>query len=87
MKELSEDMKFTISLKSLLGIAAVMVTLISMWFMVQSDINEAKKLPKIPAPEISRIEFTLKDEMVRDAIFQIQKDVEELKETLKEIKK
>ncbi len=84
MPELNENTSFNISLKTLIAIGFSMATIISMWFVLQSDINEAKKLP---IPEVPRIEFTLKDEMVRNAIFQIQKDLDEVKESLKEIEK
>lgn len=83
--EINENMKFTVSVKTLIAIGVTMVTVISMWFVLQSDIEEAKHLPKTPEPEITRIEFTLKDEMVRNAIFKMQKDLEEVEETLKEL--
>ena len=59
-KELNENIGFRISIKTLLGIGAGMATIISMWFVLQSDIEEAKKLPK---PPIERIEYDLKDEL------------------------
>ena len=53
VKELSEDTSFNISIKTLAGIAALIFTLVSMWFMLQADIAEAKELPK---PEVGRME-------------------------------
>ena len=43
--ELNEDTGFRISIKSLVGICAAMSTVISMWFVLQADIAEAKELP------------------------------------------
>ena len=43
-KELNEDTGFTVSIKTLLGIGAAMATVISMWFILQADIEEAKLL-------------------------------------------
>ena len=86
-KELNEDTGFKVSIKTLLGIGAGMATVISMWFMLQADIEEAKKLPviEIPPPEITRMEFDMKDQLVRQTIMDTQKDVEEIKKTLEKI--
>ena len=52
-KELNEDSTFKISIKTLAGIAFGMATIISMWFMLQSDIAEAKELPVAPPPDVT----------------------------------
>ena len=59
-KELNEDTSFKISIKTLGGIAVLIFTLVGMWFTLQADINEAKELPK---PEVSKMEFQMKDKM------------------------
>ena len=82
MAELSENTKFDISLKTLGGIAALITTLVSMWFVLQADIAEAKELPK---PEINRVEYDLKDEAVRNAIYETQQDVQDIKVQLDKI--
>jgi hypothetical protein len=46
-KELNEDTGFVLSIKTLIAIGFAMATLISMWFMLQADIAEAKELPLI----------------------------------------
>lgn len=81
-KELNENLDFRVSIKTLIAIGAAMATVISMWFVLQSDIDEAKKLPK---PVIDRVEYDLKDELVRQTIMDTQEDVEEMKEQLKKI--
>ena len=78
-KELNEDTSFKISLKTLGGIAALIFTLVGMWFTLQADINEAKELPK---PEISKMEFDMKDQMVRDAVLNTEKNVEKLEQQM-----
>ena len=55
-----------------------------MWFTLQADIEEAKELP---APEVSRTEYDLKDQMIRDTIMNTQEDVEEIKEDVKNIER
>ena len=78
-KELNEDTSFKISLKTLGGIAVLIFTLVGMWFTLQADISEAKELPK---PEISKMEFDMKDKMVRDAVLNTEKNVEKLEERM-----
>jgi len=84
-KELNEDTGFQVSIKTLVGIGAAMATVISMWFMLQADIADAKELPAPPDPEVTRMEFDMKDQMIRNTIMTTQKDVEEIKETLEKI--
>jgi len=81
-KELNEDSGFQVSIKTLVGIGAAMATIISMWFMLQADIAEAKTLPEPPPQDVSRMEFDMKDKMIRQTILTTQEDVGELKERL-----
>ena len=62
-----------------------MATLISMWFMLQADIAEAKELPLIPPDEVTRMEFNMKDQMIRNTIMETQNDVKEIKESIEKI--
>ena len=84
-KELSEETSFNISLKTLAGIAVLMAAAISGWFVLQADIAEAKKLPLPPDPEITRMEYDMKDQLIRQTIMTTQEDVKEIKETLEKI--
>ena len=84
-KELSEDTNVQVSLKTLGGIAALIATIVGMWFALQADIAEAKELPVPPPPTITRMEFDMKDQLVRQTIMDTQKDVEEIKEDLRRI--
>ena len=81
-KELNEDTGFTVSIKTLAGIGAALATVIGMWFTLQADIAEAKELPLPPDPEITRMEFDMKDQLVRQTIMSTQEDVKEIKEKL-----
>ena len=85
VKELNEDTGFNISVKTLIGIGFAMATIISMWFMLQADIAEAKELPAPPDPEVTRMEFDMKDQMIRSTIINTQSDVTEIKEDIKRI--
>jgi hypothetical protein len=84
-KELNEDTGFQVSIKTLVGIGAAMATVISMWFMLQADIAEARELPAPLPPDVTRMEFDMKDQMIRQTIITTQEDVEEMKETLERI--
>ena len=84
-KELNEDTGFNISIKTLIGIGFAMATIISMWFMLQADIAEAKTLPEPADPEVTRMEFDMKDQMIRQTIITTQEDVKEIKKTLEKI--
>ena len=84
-KELNEDTSFKVSLKTLGGIAVLIFTLVGMWFTLQAYIAEAKELPAPPDPEVTRMEFDMKDQMIRNTILDTQKDVEEIKKTLEKI--
>jgi len=84
-KELNEDTGFQVSIKSLIAIGFAMATIIGMWFALQADIAEAKELPAPPSPEVTRMEFQMKDEMIRNTILTTQDDVKEIKKSLEKI--
>ena len=81
-KELGEDTKVTVDLKTIGMIVGFTVTLASMYFVMQADIAKAMELP---APVIDRVEYDLKDELIRQTIMDTQDDVEEIKETIDKI--
>ena len=85
-KELSEDTAVQISLKTLGGIGVLIFALVGMWFTLQADIAEAKLLPEPQDPEITRMEFDMKDQLIRQTIMSTQEDVTEIKDDLKLIK-
>ena len=84
-KELSENTSFNVSIQTLIGIGFAITTVVGMWFALQAYIEEAKSLPEPPAPVITRMEFDMKDQLVRQTIMDTQKDVEEIKKTLEKI--
>ena len=84
-KELNEDTSFKLTIKTMIGIGFAMATLISMWFVLQADIAEAKELPAPPDPEVTRMEFQMKDQMIRNTIMETQEDVKEIKNSIEKI--
>ena len=78
-KELNEDTGFVLSIKTLVGIGFVIATIVGMWFALQADIAEAKELPAPPSPEVTRMEFDMKDQMIRNTIMETKKMSKKLK--------
>ena len=81
-KQISEETKITIDLKTIGLASAGVFSLAAMWFTLQSDIALAKELPK---PVIDRVEYDLKDELIRQTILDTQDDVEAIQEQLDKI--
>jgi hypothetical protein len=84
-KELNEDTGFTVSIKTLIAIGAAITTIVGMWFALQADIAEAKELPIAPPPDVTRMEFDMKDQMIRQTIITTQEDVQEIKKSIEKI--
>jgi len=72
--KISENTELTLDLKTLIIIVAFVVTVVGMWFALQKDIDLAKELPK---PEVSRTEYDLKDQLIRETIMNTQDKVEQ----------
>ena len=73
---------FKISLKTIGAIVFAIISLAGVWFSLKQDIAEAKELPK---PVIDRVEYDLKDELIRQTILDTQEDVEAMREQLDKI--
>ena len=83
--EIGKDTKVKLSLETIISLGVVLVMGTGMWFTLQADIAEAKELPAPPDPEVTRMEFDMKDQMIRNTIMNTQEDVKEIKETLEKI--
>ena len=81
-KQIGEDTKVTLDLKTIGMLAVGIATLVGMWFALQGDIQEAKELP---APVIDRVEYDLKDELIRQTIMDTQEDVDKILEEIEKI--
>ena len=112
-KELSEESKFQISVKTLITIIVAVATVISAYFGLMASINskfeeledkveKALELPKPgtgiytidmgdPAASNSwpptRMEFNMKDQMARNQIDALVKEIDEMKEEIKLLRK
>ena len=81
-KELNEDTGFVLSIKTMIGLSFAVATIAGMWFTLQADIAEAKELPAPTSPEVTRMEFDMKDKNIRLSIQNTEKAVDDLKDRL-----
>tara|TARA_R110000787_G_scaffold258989_1_gene364202 strand:- start:1741 stop:2064 length:324 start_codon:yes stop_codon:yes gene_type:complete len=98
-KELNEETTFKMSVKTMGMIAAGIFVVVGGWYSLMQEIQEAKETPvqidvnilkdeilkEIPKSEITRMEFDMKDQMIRQTIINTQSDIEEMKKTLEKI--
>ena len=98
-KELNEDTSFKLSIKTIIALGFGIATLIAGWYSLMAEIQEAKEQPvpvdvtiikeeilkEIPEAEITRMEFDMKDQMIRQSIITTQQDVEEIKKSIEKI--
>ena len=72
-QEIGEQTKITLDLKTIAMIVGFTVSLSSMYFILQADIAQAMIMPM---PEVTKTEFTYKDEIIRQTIKDLnEKDV------------
>ena len=81
--EVGKDSKFTFSIETLISICVTIFMVVGLWFNIQADIQEAKELPE---PPISRTEYDLKDQMIRNSILNTEEKVEKLEDKVDDIK-
>ena len=81
--EVGKDTKFTLSLETAVSIAVTIALVVGMWYSLQAEIELAKELPE---PEVSRMEYDLKDQMIRDSILITEEKVDKLEEKVDSVK-
>ena len=81
--EIGKDSKFTLSIETLISIGVTIFMIVGLWFNLQAEIEEAKQLPE---PPISRTEYDLKDQMIRNSILNTEEKVEKLEDKVDDIK-
>lgn len=82
VKEIGEDMVLGFSLRTLIAMAVGLSIAVGMYYDLRGEVELAKELPD---PQVTRVEYELKDEMVRNAIMETQKQVEQIDATVKKI--
>jgi len=72
--KVSQSTEVTVDLKTVAIVISFVVTVVGMWFALQGEIEEAKRLPE---PVVSRTEYELKDKLIRETIMNTQQKVDE----------
>ena len=83
--QIGEDTQVQLDLKTIGMAGAGLAALIGLYFTLQADIALAKELPEPPPPEVTRMEFDMKDQLIRQTIKTTGEDVKELKEDMDRI--
>ena len=81
--EVDKSTKFTLSIETAISVGVTIFMVVGLWFNLQADIQEAKELPE---PPVSRTEYDLKDQMIRDSILNTENKVDKLEEKVDDIK-
>jgi len=83
-KKISEDTEVKLDLKTIGLLVGGVISLASMWFTLQGEIQDLNnKIENFTGDEfVQKMEFNLKDELVRSTIIQIEKSTEGLKENI-----
>ena len=84
-KKLDEGTQITLDLKTIGIILFFVATVIGMWFTLQADIEDAKELPIAPPPDVTRMEYDMKDQLIRQTIMTTKEDVDEIKTDLRRL--
>ena len=83
--QIGEDTQVQLDLKTIGMIVGGAIVLAGMWFTLQNDIKELQNQQN-PEEFVKKMEFQLKDELIRTTIIQIEKSTETLKEDIQENK-
>ena len=76
--KISENTNIQLDLKTVVAIIMVTASFVGMYYTLQADIEEARKLPPI---EVTRLEYELKEEWNEKMIIQLKDQVEMLEQT------
>ena len=81
-----QDQTFVISVKTFFAVGAAVVLLVGEYIVLQGDIEEAKRLPKIENVEISRLEVEMNNKLMHQHFEDIEKDIKQINKQIDELK-
>ncbi len=86
--KISEDTNVQLDLKTIGMIVAGTISLAGMWFSLQEDMQDLhNKIDSFSGDEfVQKMEFQLKDELIRNNVIQIDNATKDLKEDIEENK-
>lgn len=82
--KIGENTEFKLDLKTIISIVVFTSTIMGMYYTLESDIEDAKKLP--PA-EVKRLEYDLKQQWTENHILSLEIKVKDIESDLKDIGK
>jgi hypothetical protein len=80
--KISDNTELTLDLRTIAIMICFIATVVGMWFAIQAEIQLAKELP---IPPVTRTEYDLKDQFIRETIMNTQKKVEQNSDKLDKI--
>jgi len=72
--KISENTEVTLDLKTIALVVSFTISIVGLYFTLKKDIELAKELPE---PQVTRTEYDLKDQLVRETIMNTQEKVQE----------
>jgi glutamate mutase epsilon subunit len=81
-----QDQTFVISVKTFFAVGAGLILLVGEYIVLQSDIQEAKRLPEVEDVEISRLEIEMNNKLILQHFDDIEKDIEQINKQIDELK-
>ena len=80
--KIDKSTRFNITLEFLVVIVAGVISTMGVYYKLSADIEEAKQLP---VPPVTKTEWELKDQLIRESVMNTQKNIEEINKRLDRI--
>ena len=80
--KIDKSTRFNITLEFLVVIVAGVISTMGVYYKLSADIEEAKQLP---IPPVTKTEWELKDQLIRESVMNTQKNIEEINKRLDRI--
>ena len=81
-----QDQTFVISVKTFFAVGAGLILLVGEYIVLQSDIEEAKRLPVAEQVEITRLEIEMNNKLLLQHFENVEKDIEQITKQIDELK-
>jgi len=87
MASLNPESKFSLSIKEIIGAVVGLSSLFGIYFTMQGSIaNAQESIEELKTNSVQKVEFTFKDELIRNSIEKSQLQIDNIEENVEEIK-
>ena len=87
MANLNPESKFSLSIKEIVGAVVGLSSLFGIYFTMQGSIaNAQESIEELKTNSVQKVEFTFKDELIRNSIEKSQLQIDNIEENVEEIK-